>query len=369
MRLVYSFLPIALSTIVFSLVSAPQAPGQITSFSGWADTQTPGATGGTVDENCGTWSNVAGPQDPIFGFPRRLQASSEVTDPLVGGSFASWSATAIGTIKVGPLPAILKIDGALRNGKLNLDGLSGTVSVIGTIAVQTLAGVPIGSTAAGPITRTTVGTTSPVNAAAPTKMLCLAPNKIYAVVAILDTSASISGSIPLFHQAESDFKNIDAGGYPGFEITLTNCGVSTLSADTNVMSVSAASTQNLILCAGKANALKNYWVFTGFAASGDIPGVTFAPGVVLPLNQPDPLTGIVASLTQLGGGAPTFVGWKGLLNVDGEASASMNIIGPVPVPIGVTIRHAALVYTSNGCGFGCDTFQLATNWVPMTTVP
>ncbi len=141
-----------------------------------------------------------------------------------------------------------------------------------------------------------------------------------------------------------------------------------LTTDTHLMSVGAASAQSLSLDAGVGNALASYWLFTNFAASGNGPGVTFAPGVILPLNS-DVLTDLVISLTLLGGGGPTFVGWKGSLNASGQASASLNTFAAVPVGVGITLNHAALVYTADGCGVGCDTFQLATNWVPMTTVP
>ncbi len=141
-----------------------------------------------------------------------------------------------------------------------------------------------------------------------------------------------------------------------------------LTADTHQMSVSTASSQNLSIDAGVANSLSAYWLFTNFAASGNSPGVTMAPGVVIPLNS-DVLTSFVISLTQLGGGGPTFVGWKGSLNFSGKASASLNTFGVVPVTLGITLNHAALIYAPNGCGVGCDTFHLATNWVPMTTVP
>ncbi len=143
----------------------------------------------------------------------------------------------------------------------------------------------------------------------------------------------------------------------------------TLVADTHLLSVGVANSQIMTIDAGIANALKSYWLFTGFAASGSSPGVTMAPGVVIPLNQPDPLTSFVIGLTQLGGGAPVFAAWKGALTGVGKASPSLNTFGPTPAPLGITLHHAALVYTSNGCGAGCDTFQLATNWVPMTTAP
>ncbi len=142
-----------------------------------------------------------------------------------------------------------------------------------------------------------------------------------------------------------------------------------LTADSHTLSVTTANSQTMTIDAGVPNAGKNYWLFTGFAAIGDTPGVIMAPGVVIPLNQPDPLTSFVIGLTQLGGGAPTFMSWKSTLDVFGVASPSLNTFGPVPVAVGVTLHHAALVYTSNGCGAGCDTFQLATNWVPMTTTP
>ncbi len=141
-----------------------------------------------------------------------------------------------------------------------------------------------------------------------------------------------------------------------------------LTADAYNMSVSTASTQNLILEAGIGSAKMDYWIFTNFAASGNSPGVAFAPGVILPLN-PDVLANLVASVTQLGGDGTTFVDWKGTLDNSGKAKASLNTLGPVPALVGVTINHAALVYSSNGCGPGCDTFSLATNVVSVTTQP
>ncbi len=141
-----------------------------------------------------------------------------------------------------------------------------------------------------------------------------------------------------------------------------------LLADTNVMSVSKASSQNLTLNAGAANAHNNYWLFTAFAASGNSPGVTMGPGVTIPLNS-DALTEFAINLTQLGGGGPTFVGWKGILDEQGKASISLNSSGPVPVGIGITINHAALVYTLNVCGLNCNYFRLASNAVHMTTAP
>ncbi len=142
-----------------------------------------------------------------------------------------------------------------------------------------------------------------------------------------------------------------------------------LTADKHLLSLSVANAQTMTIDAGVVNAGKNYWLFTGFAASGDTPGVVMAPGVVIPLNQPDPLTSFVIGLTQLGGGAPTFTAWKSTLDIAGKGTPSLNTFGPTPAPLGVTLHHAALVYTADGCGLGCDTFQLATNWVPMTTTP
>ncbi len=143
-----------------------------------------------------------------------------------------------------------------------------------------------------------------------------------------------------------------------------------LTVDVDTMSVSApgVQVQNLTIDAGVSNAFANYWVFTNFAVSGNCPGVTVAPGVVIPLNS-DVLTSFVISLTQLGGGAPTFNNWKGTLNGSGKAFPFLQTTGPVPgVAIGDTIHHAALIYTANGCGAGCDIMHMATNWVPTTTV-
>ncbi len=142
-----------------------------------------------------------------------------------------------------------------------------------------------------------------------------------------------------------------------------------LTTNVHELSLSVADSQTMNIDSGAINGLKNYWLFTGFAASGDTPGVTMAPGVVIPLNQPDPITSFVINLTQLGGGGPTFVGWKGTLDVFGKASSSLNTFGSTPAPLGITLHHVALIYTSDGCGVGCDTFQLATNWAPVTTVP
>ncbi len=121
-----------------------------------------------------------------------------------------------------------------------------------------------------------------------------------------------------------------------------------LTADVHELSLSVANAQTMTIDAGVVNAGKNYWLFTGFAASGDTPGVTMAPGVVIPLNQPDPLTSFVIGLTQLGGGAPTFAGWKSTLDGFGKATPSLNTFGPTPAPLGVTLHHAALVYTAGG---------------------
>ncbi len=134
------------------------------------------------------------------------------------------------------------------------------------------------------------------------------------------------------------------------------------------MSVGAASVQNLNMDAGSVYALANYWIFTNLAASGTSPGVTVAPGVTIPLN-PDFVTAFIGELTQLGGGAPNLVGWKGSLNASGQGSAQIQTFGPVPVLVGTKVNHAALIYTTDGCGAGCDTYQFATNWVPMTTAP
>ncbi len=163
--------------------------------------------------------------------------------------------------------------------------------------------------------------------------------------------------------------NFDDTGFNHGRLSVISGTPLSLTADRHLLSLSVANSQTMTIDAGVINAGKNYWLFTGFAASGDTPGVTMAPGVVIPLNQPDPLTSFVIGLTQLGGGAPTFAGWKSTLDGFGKATPSLNTFGPTPAPLGVTLHHAALVYTSNGCGVGCDTFQLGTNWVPMTTTP
>ena len=62
----------------------------------------------------------------------------------------------------------------------------------------------------------------------------------------------------------------------------------------------------------------------------------------------------------------------GTLDGSGEATASFNfggITGGDPGLVGFTFRHAALIFSANGCGAGCDVLHTATNNVKLTTTP
>ncbi len=117
-----------------------------------------------------------------------------------------------------------------------------------------------------------------------------------------------------------------------------------LKRDVHGVSVTTGGTQNLSLNAGVAHGLRKYWIFDNDAVSGTAPGVTMAPGVNIPLN-PDVFTDFVISQTHLGGGVPTFVGWKGSLDIGGKAQAAIlvSIIND-PAVVGVSIFHSYLVY-------------------------
>ena len=60
------------------------------------------------------------------------------------------------------------------------------------------------------------------------------------------------------------------------------------------------------------------------------------------------------------------------LDGSGLATASFNfggIAGGDPSLVGFTFRHAALIFSPDGCGAGCDVFHTSTNNVKLTTQP
>ena len=94
-----------------------------------------------------------------------------------------------------------------------------------------------------------------------------------------------------------------------------------------------------------------------WGGAGTSPGVTLAPGVVLPLNA-DPLTQL--GLAGLNG--PMFQQFFGLLDAQGRAQATLTIPPSAAIPTGVT--HLAGVLLG-----GPQTFSDATNAVELTILP
>lgn len=92
------------------------------------------------------------------------------------------------------------------------------------------------------------------------------------------------------------------------------------------------------LDAGHLHAGKLYVVLG--SASGTVPGVPIAPGVLLPLNPDAYLTYTLANP-----GAPPLVGGVGMLGAGGAAAATLVLPAGLPGTLaGLTLQHAFLVY-------------------------
>ncbi|MDA0668237.1 MAG: S8 family serine peptidase [Planctomycetota bacterium] len=122
-----------------------------------------------------------------------------------------------------------------------------------------------------------------------------------------------------------------------------------LRADVYDVSASAGATVPLTLEASAARAGQAYRVLA--SASGNEPGILFASGLVLPLNQ-DAVYGISISLTN----SPAFANSRGLLDASGMATTTVTI-APASLPAGsigqvlsfayATVAAGAVDYTSN----------------------
>ncbi len=136
-----------------------------------------------------------------------------------------------------------------------------------------------------------------------------------------------------------------------------------LQRDVPAISLTAGGIQNLSLDAGAGNGMKSYWLFSNLDVSGGSPGVTMAPGVTIPLN-PDPITEFIIGLTMLGGGAPTFANWKGVLDAQGLAQASL-VLPPTTDPTGAgeSLYHAFLVFDAQ------HNYYMASNSVRLRILP
>lgn len=116
----------------------------------------------------------------------------------------------------------------------------------------------------------------------------------------------------------------------------------TLFADRYTLSLSQpGSRQSMAIHPGAVHAGRSYLVVG--SATGTTPGITLN-GLHVPLN-PDAYTTL---LVGHGGGVP-FVGFRGVLDAQGEASAAFVIPPNVPPSVlGFTVHHAYLVFDSNG---------------------
>ena len=110
--------------------------------------------------------------------------------------------------------------------------------------------------------------------------------------------------------------------------------VRSLTADNTAIPSTAPSTTNFMLCAGPANAGRNYMVFG--SVSGTMPGTPLPGGIVtLPLNW-DVFTNLVLSLAN----TPVFPDFLGTLDANGEAMPKMVFASP-PGGTGVILYFAA----------------------------
>jgi hypothetical protein len=124
-----------------------------------------------------------------------------------------------------------------------------------------------------------------------------------------------------------------------------------LYGDTHVVPIRAGGTQRLTVNAGRAHANRLYWILG--SVSGTSPGVNLL-GVHIPLN-PDAYTNLAMSCVN----KSVFANFRGTLDGNGFAVASLNVPPNLPIPIGTTLYHACVVYDASGV------FHMASNAVPL----
>ena len=110
----------------------------------------------------------------------------------------------------------------------------------------------------------------------------------------------------------------------------------TLTANPSTISIANGGTQTLTLNAGTAHANRLYWIFGSM--TGTSPGTNLL-GVNIPLNL-DPYTDLLLGAVN----TAVFANFKRALSATGAATATLNVPAKLPIPTGLKIYHAYVVY-------------------------
>lgn len=109
-----------------------------------------------------------------------------------------------------------------------------------------------------------------------------------------------------------------------------------LSTSTPTLTIAKGGPQQLRIAAGRGHANRDYWVLGSF--TGTQPGVLWG-GVRIPL-MPDAYT----ELTVLRANSTTFPSFRGTLDAEGRATATLNVPPMLPHSVPFTLLHACVVY-------------------------
>lgn len=114
-----------------------------------------------------------------------------------------------------------------------------------------------------------------------------------------------------------------------------------LRVDKTDLSMVKSDSQSFTLAAGTSHKARLYWIFGSL--TGVFPGVKLGP-VTVPL-QPDPYTDLTLALAN----TPPLTGFRGVLDANGAAKASLNLPSGFsdPSAIGISIYHAYVVYDAS----------------------
>jgi hypothetical protein len=121
-------------------------------------------------------------------------------------------------------------------------------------------------------------------------------------------------------------------------------------ADGYELSLKQAGVQNLRLDAGKVHANRSYAIFG--SGTGTVPGINLA-GIHLPLNFDVYSEFTIGSATP-----PVYLNFKGTLDSNGEATASIRVPSGLPPLPAITLYHAYLVFDNNGIYMASDAVPL-----------
>ncbi len=169
------------------------------------------------------------------------------------------------------------------------------------------------------------------------------------VATVAGLTSSGSGKFPTSGAYDTTFN-----GVRDIFVSRVSMGVA-FYADRYEVSLSQGGAQKLQLDAGRQHAGRSYAIFG--SVTGTSPGINLA-GIHIPLDY-DPYTDITIASFQLN---PPFTAFRGVLDKNGEATASFNVPSASPASLlGMTLHHAYVVYDKNG-------IYMASNPVPLTLV-